>query len=106
METRPGAYPASAPATERQGALLVAVFVAVGLAVFVAVLAVFRRYLAIEEHGVLFLGVLGKAEPQLRHGEPVGLCLKRRRFLRELEAPLRSGPEFFRKFHGYAVPYA
>ena len=89
-----------------RGALLVPVFVAVRLAVFVAVLAVFRRYLATEKHGVLFLGVLGEAEPQLRHGEPMSLRLKRRRFLRELEAPLRSGPEFFRKFHGYAVPYA
>jgi hypothetical protein len=57
------------------------------------------RVVAADEAGLLFLGMLCEVEPELRHGKPVRLRFQRRRVMRQLEATLRPGPEFFCEFH-------
>lgn len=52
-----------------------------------------------QELRVLLFCMLGEAEPELRHREPVGLRLQCGRFLRKLQAALGPCPEFFREFH-------
>jgi hypothetical protein len=80
--------------------LAFALAIPVRVAVFVAiVLHAQSRRGTTQELGILLLGMLGQAEPQLRHGEPVRLGLKGGRFLRQLEAALRTRPEFVGKFH-------